>query len=188
MNSAAPTTATSSFVQKDSYTYEDLIACAHGKLFGEGNARLPLPPMLMIDRIMRIASTGGRYGKGEIVAEKDIKPDLWFFPCHFESDPVMPGCLGLDALWQLVGFFLGWAKAPGKGRALSVGEVKFSGEVVPTVKKLEFRIHIKRVFLRKFGIAVADGEVLADDKQIFESKDMRVGVFTGAASFAGAGS
>ena len=163
--------------RKTSYTYEDLLACAHGKLFGEGNARLPLPPMLMLDRILKIASEGGKYGKGEIEAEFDIKPNLWFFPCHFEGDPIMPGCLGLDAMWQLVGFFLGWMKAPGKGRALSVGEVKLSGEVTPAAGKLSFRIDIKKVLLRKFGIAIADGVMFVDGKQVYECKDMRVGVF-----------
>lgn len=173
--------------RKSSYTYEDLLDCAHGKLFGEGNARLPLPPMLMLDRILKIASDGGKYGKGEIHAELDIKPNLWFFPCHFESDPVMPGCLGLDAMWQLVGFFLGWSKAPGKGRALSVGEVKFSGEVTPESKKISFQIDIKKLLMRKFGIAVADGCMYIDGKLAYECKDMRVGVFpAGMAASAGA--
>ena len=124
--------------KKSSYTFEDLIECARGRLFGPGNAQLPLPPMLMLDRIVKIAETGGQYGKGEIVAELDIKPDLWFFDCHFKGDPVMPGCLPLDALWQCLGFFLGWMKAPGRGRALGVGEVKFTGMIVPTVKKLTY--------------------------------------------------
>ena len=124
----------SNVAQQTSFSYDDLIACAHGKLFGEGNAQLPLPPMLMFDRITRISDTGGAYDKGEVVAELDIKPDLWFFGCHFEGDPVMPGCLGLDAMWQLCGFFLGWIRAPGRGRALGVGEVKFSGTVIPSVR------------------------------------------------------
>lgn len=173
--------------RKSSYTYEDLLACAHGTLFGEGNARLPLPPMLMLDRILKITSEGGKYGKGEIEAELDIKPSLWFFPCHFENDPIMPGCLGLDAMWQLVGFFLGWMKAPGKGRALSVGEVKFSDMVTPAAAKLTFKIDIKKLLLRKFGIAIADGSMFIDGKLAYECKDMRVGVFpAGMTATAGA--
>ena len=164
--------------RKNSYTYEDLLACAHGKLFGEGNARLPLPPMLMLDRILKIVETGGKYGKGEIEAELDIKPNLWFFPCHFESDPIMPGCLGLDAMWQLVGFFLGWLRAPGRGRALGVGEVKFSGEVLPETRKVTYHIHVKRVILRKLVLGIADGQMFADGKLVSESKDLRAGLFT----------
>ena len=163
--------------QKHSYTFEDLIECAKGRLFGPGNAQLPLPPMLMFDRIVKIADTGGRYGKGEIVAELDVKPDLWFFPCHFKGDPVMPGCLGLDALWQLLGFFLGWLGAPGKGRALSVGEVKFSGMVLPTMKKLEYIVELKRVIRRKFTLGTGDGWLKADGDTIYTAKDLRVGLF-----------
>ena len=168
---------------KSSYTFEDLLACAQGKLFGEGNARLPMPPMLMFDRIVKITEGGGQYGHGEIVAEMDIKPDLWFFKCHFESDPVMPGCLGLDALWQLVGFFLGWVKEQGKGRALGVGAVKFFGQVLPTAKKLTYHIDIKRVIRRKFALAIADGLMKVDGKPVYEAKDMRVGVFTSTDDF-----
>lgn len=164
--------------RKSSYLREDLIECAHGRLFGPGNARLPLPPMLMIDRIVGIVETGGRYGKGEILAELEIKPDLWFFQCHFESDPVMPGCLGLDALWQLTGFFLGWIGAPGRGRALAVGKVKFAGQVAPSTKRLEYRIDVKRVIQRQVSLAIADGSVSADGQPIYEVKDMQVGVFT----------
>ena len=164
--------------RKSSYSHEDLIECAHGRLFGSGNARLPLPPLLMIDRIVHIAETGGRYGKGEILAELDIEPDLWFFQCHFESDPVMPGCLGLDALWQLTGFFLGWIGAPGRGRALGVGGVKFAGQVAPSVKRLVYRIDVKRVIRRQVALAIADGSVSADAHPIYEAKGMRVGVFT----------
>jgi 3-hydroxyacyl-[acyl-carrier protein] dehydratase/trans-2-decenoyl-[acyl-carrier protein] isomerase len=168
--------------KKTSYTFEDLIECAKGRLFGPGNAQLPLPPMLMIDRIVKIADTGGQYGKGEVVAELDIKPDLWFFACHFKGDPVMPGCLPLDAMWQLLGFFLGWMKAPGRGRALGVGEVKFSGMVVPTVKKLTYHVHLKRVILRKLVLGIADGFIHADGQQIYEISGLKVGLVQDAAA------
>jgi 3-hydroxyacyl-[acyl-carrier protein] dehydratase / trans-2-decenoyl-[acyl-carrier protein] isomerase len=174
--------------KKSSYTFEDLIECARGRLFGPGNAQLPLPPMLMLDRIVKIAETGGNFGKGEIVAELDIKPDLWFFDCHFKGDPVMPGCLPLDALWQCLGFFLGWMKAPGRGRALGVGEVKFTGMVVPTVKKLTYHVHLKRVILRKLVLGIADGFVHADGKQIYEVTGLRVGLFQDAAAVPAAAS
>jgi len=172
--------------KKSSYTFEDLIECAKGRLFGPGNAQLPLPPMLMIDRIVKIADTGGQYGKGEVVAELDIKPDLWFFACHFKGDPVMPGCLPLDAMWQLLGFFLGWMKAPGRGRALGVGEVKFSGMVVPTVKKLTYHVHLKRVILRKLVLGIADGFIHADGQQIYEISGLKVGLVQDAAAVAAA--
>ncbi len=165
------------FVKKFGYSLEELIECGHGRLFGPGNARLPLPPMLMFDRITRISDEGGAYGKGEVVAELDIKPDLWFFACHFENDPVMPGCLGLDAMWQLVGFFLGWNGLPGKGRALSTGQVKLKGEVVPTVKHLTWQIDIKRMMSRRIGLGIADGIMRADDEVVYEANDIRVGVF-----------
>jgi 3-hydroxyacyl-[acyl-carrier protein] dehydratase / trans-2-decenoyl-[acyl-carrier protein] isomerase len=165
---------TTTLTAKSSFSYEELLQCAHGKLFGPGNARLPLPPMLMFDRIVKINNDGGKYAKGEIVAEFDLKPDLWFFKCHFESDPIMPGCLGLDAMWQLVGFFLGWLKAPGRGRALGVGEVKFTGEVLNTARKLSYHIDIKRVILRKLVLAIADGLMKLDDKPVYECKDLRV--------------
>jgi len=163
---------------KNSYSYEELLQCAHGELFGEGNARLPLPPMLMFDRITRISDEGGANGKGEIEAEFDIRPDLWFFECHFESDPVMPGCLGLDALWQLLGFFLGWIGAPGRGRALGVGEVKLTGQILPTAKKVAYKLDLKRVINRKLVLGIADGIVQVDGKTIYEAKDLRVGLFT----------
>ena len=164
-------------MKKNSFSYEQLIDCANGDLFGKGNAQLPSPPMLMFDRITNINETGGIFQKGEIVAELDIKPELWFFDCHFKGDPVMPGCLGLDAMWQLVGFYLGWLEQPGKGRALGVGEVKFTGQVLDTVKKVTYQISIKRLILRKLILAVADGVLKADGEPIYEAKDMKVGLF-----------
>jgi 3-hydroxyacyl-[acyl-carrier protein] dehydratase/trans-2-decenoyl-[acyl-carrier protein] isomerase len=163
--------------RQNSYDYDALIACGKGELFGPGNAQLPLPPMLMFDRITRIDETGGAYDRGCVVAELDVKPDLWFFDCHFQGDPVMPGCLGLDAMWQLVGFFLGWSGSPGKGRALGVGEVKFTGQVPPTVSCVRYVIDIKRVIRRKLVLGIADGHVEADEQRIYTAKDMRVGLF-----------
>jgi 3-hydroxyacyl-[acyl-carrier protein] dehydratase/trans-2-decenoyl-[acyl-carrier protein] isomerase len=163
--------------RQNSYDYDALIACGKGDLFGPGNAQLPLPPMLMFDRITRIDEEGGEYAKGCMVAELDVKPDLWFFACHFEGDPVMPGCLGLDAMWQLVGFYLGWTGSPGKGRALGVGEVKFTGQIPPTVKSVRYIIDIKRVIRRKLVLGIADGHVEADGQRIYTAKDMRVGLF-----------
>ena len=163
--------------QQNSYSFEELLECGHGRLFGPGNAQLPLPPMLMFDRITHIAADGGEYGKGSVVAELDINPDLWFFKCHFENDPVMPGCLGLDAMWQLVGFFLGWMKAPGRGLALGVGEVKFTGQVLDSVKKVTYHIDLKRVIIRKLVMGIADGVMKADGETIYEVKDMKVGLF-----------
>ena len=160
-----------------SLTYEDLLACGRGEMFGAGNAKLPLPPMLMFDRIVSVLETGGSHGKGQIVAELDVRPDLWFFPCHFAGDPVMPGCLGLDALWQMVGFFLGWLGLPGRGRALGVGEVKFTGEVLPSVRQVVYRVDVKRVFRSKLVLGIADGVLEADGKVIYEAKDLRVGLF-----------
>ena len=139
-------------IQKPSFSKEELLDCGHGNMFGIGNARLPLPPMLMFDRIIKITEDGGDFGKGEIIAEFDIDPSLWFFDCHFEKDPVMPGCLGLDAMWQLVGFYLGWSQYPGRGRALGVGEVKFTGQILPTAKKVTYKINIKRLITRKLKI------------------------------------
>jgi 3-hydroxyacyl-[acyl-carrier protein] dehydratase/trans-2-decenoyl-[acyl-carrier protein] isomerase len=163
--------------RKSSYSLEELLECAHGRLFGPGNARLPLPPMLMFDRITKIIDTGGKYGKGQVVAELDIHPNLWFFPCHFENDPVMPGCLGLDALWQMLGFFLGWMGLPGRGRALSTGAVKFSGEVLPSAKKVVYQVDIKKLISRRLGLGIADGVVHVDGEPIYEAADIRVGVF-----------
>ena len=158
----------------------DLLACARGEMFGPGNAQLPAPPMLMFDRITHVTSEGGAYGKGQIIAELDIRPDLWFFACHFLGDPVMPGCLGLDAMWQLVGFFLGWSGAPGRGRALGVGEVKFTGQVTPNIERVVYRIDFKRVIIRKLVMGVADGVLEADGKPIYEARDLKVGLFNAA--------
>lgn len=169
--------STMTFTPKSSYSYEDLISCGHGQLFGPGNAKLPLPPMLMFDRITEISATGGTQDKGFLKAEFDIKPDLWFFQCHFEGDPVMPGCLGLDSLWQLLGFYLGWTGAPGSGRALGLGELKFTGQVLPETKLVEYKIDIKRVINRKLVLGVADGQVIADGKVIYEATDLKVGLF-----------
>jgi 3-hydroxyacyl-[acyl-carrier protein] dehydratase/trans-2-decenoyl-[acyl-carrier protein] isomerase len=158
----------------------DLLACGRGEMFGPGNAQLPSPPMLMFDRITHIANTGGAYGKGQMVAELDVNPDLWFFACHFIGDPVMPGCLGLDAMWQLVGFFLGWSGAPGRGRALGVGDVKFSGQVTTKVSRIVYRIDLKKVILRRLVLGVGDGILEADGNPIYEAKDLRVGLFNAA--------
>ena len=165
-------------MKQNSFSYEQLIDCSNGILFGAGNAQLPSPPMLMFDRITNINETGGLFEKGEVVAELDIKKDLWFFDCHFKGDPVMPGCLGLDAMWQLVGFYLGWLGQPGKGRALGVGEVKFTGQVLNTVTKVTYHISLKRLILRKLILGVADGILKADGEPIYEAKDMKVGLFS----------
>ena len=162
----------------DSFTREQLLACGRGEMFGPDNGRLPLPDMLMMDRITHISDEGGAHGKGRIEAELDITPDLWFFQCHFRGDPVMPGCLGLDAMWQLVGFFLVWKRNPGRGRALGVGEVKFAGQVLPTAKTVRYEIDIKRVVERKLVLAIADGRVLVDGREIYTATDLRVGLFT----------
>jgi 3-hydroxyacyl-[acyl-carrier protein] dehydratase/trans-2-decenoyl-[acyl-carrier protein] isomerase len=163
--------------RQSSYEFEDLIACGRGELFGPGNAQLPLPPMLMFDRISSIGEDGGEHGKGHVRAELDVKPDLWFFPCHFKGDPVMPGCLGLDALWQMLGFFLGWLGAPGRGRALSVGEVKFSGQVVPQIKLVEYGVDLKRVLRSRLVLGVGDGWLKADGELIYRAKELKVGLF-----------
>ena len=154
-----------------------------GNLFGPGNAQLPVDQMLMIDRIPHISSEGGEYDRGQIIAELDIHPDLWFFQCHFPGDPVMPGCLGLDAMWQLVGFFLGWRGNPGRGRALGSGDVKFTGQILPTAKRVEYNIQIKRVIERKLVMGIADGTVAVDGTVIYTAKDLRVGLFQSTESF-----
>ena len=163
--------------QKNNYTFEDLIECAKGNMFGAGNPQLPMPPMLMFDRITHIYESGGDFDKGIVRAELDINPELWFFDCHFVNDPVMPGCLGLDAMWQLLGFYLGWLGLEGKGRALSVGNVKFSGMVLPTVKKLEYKITLKRVLTSKLILGIGNGMLIADGKEIYKAEDLRVGLF-----------
>ena len=169
--------------KQNSYSYEDILSCGRGEMFGAGNAQLPLPPMLMFDRIVSIAEDGGVYGNGQITAELDVSPDLWFFGCHFEGDPVMPGCLGLDAMWQLVGFYLGWLGGPGRGRALGSGEVKFTGQVLPTHKMITYRIDIKRVVMRKLVMGIADARMEVDGREIYAAKDLRVGLFTRTDNF-----
>lgn len=163
--------------RRSSFEYEDLLACGRGELFGAGNAQLPLPPMLMFDRISEISETGGEFGKGFVRAELEIKPDLWFFGCHFKGDPVMPGCLGLDALWQMTGFFLGWLGASGRGRALGMGEVKFSSQVVPSVRKVVYNVDFRRVMRSKLVLGIADGWLSADGEIIYRAKDLKVGLF-----------
>ena len=162
---------------------DDLLAIGRGEWFGPGNARLPLPPMLMFDRITRISEEGGRHGKGEIIAELDIRPDLWFFDCHFEGDPVMPGCLGLDAMWQLAGFYLPWLGAKGRGRALGVGQVKFTGQVLPEARLVRYEIDIRRVLRGKLELVIADGRTFVDDREIYTASDLRVGLFTRTDNF-----
>ena len=164
-------------IKQPSYSYEELIAHGNGELPGQDISRLPLPPMLMFDRIVNISEDGGEYGKGQVIAELDVKPDLWFFDCHFKGDPVMPGCLGLDAVWQLVGFFLSWAGGPGKGRALGVGEVKFSGQVEPDAKLVRYEINMKRVISRRLYMGIADAKVILDGEVIYAMTDLKVGLF-----------
>ena len=163
-------------IQKPSFSKEELLDCGHGNMFGIGNARLPLPPMLMFDRIIKITEDGGDFGKGEIIAEFDIDPSLWFFDCHFEKDPVMPGCLGLDAMWQLVGFFLGWIGEPGRGRALGDASIKFAGEILQDTKKVEYIISMKKVIKRGVVVGVGNGIVKADGKTIYHAEGLKVGL------------
>ena len=170
-------------MEQSTFSKEELLACSRGELFGPGNSQLPAPNMLMMDRITSITETGGDYDKGQVVAELDIHPDLWFFDCHFPGDPVMPGCLGLDAMWQLVGFFLGWSGGPGKGRALGVGEVKFTGQILPTAKKVTYTINMKRVIKRKLFMGMADATVQVDGREIYVAKDLKVGLFQDTTNF-----
>jgi len=165
--------------KQSSYSYEELIRCGQGEIFGPGNAQLPAPPMLMLDRIATISEEGGAHGKGQIIAELDITPDMWFFDCHFKNDPVMPGCLGLDAMWQLVGFYLGWMGGAGRGRALGSGEVKFTGQVTPECKKVTYYIDIKRLIMRKLVMGIADARMEVDGREIYVAKDLRVGLGSG---------
>ncbi len=169
--------------KQSNFTREELLACSRGDLFGPGNSQLPAPNMLMMDRIVTISESGGLFDKGFIVAELDITEDLWFFDCHFPGDPVMPGCLGLDAMWQLVGFFLGWSGGPGKGRALGVGEVKFTGQILPTAKKVTYKIDMKRVIKRKLFMGMADGIVEVDGREIYKANDLKVGLFQDTSNF-----
>jgi 3-hydroxyacyl-[acyl-carrier protein] dehydratase/trans-2-decenoyl-[acyl-carrier protein] isomerase len=170
-------------VRPSAYSYEDLLTCSRGELFGPGNAQLPAQNMLMLDRIIHISDNGGEYNKGEIRAELDIKPDLWFFECHFKNDPVMPGCLGLDAMWQLVGFYLGWMGHPGRGRALGVGEVKFTGQVLPSATTVQYQINIKRVIARGLIMGIADAIMSVDGREIYSAKNLRVGLFSSTEDF-----
>lgn len=165
-------------MRQNSYTRDALLACAHGELFGKSNGRLPLPNMLMFDRITNITETGGSHRKGLVEAELDIHPDLWFFACHFESDPVMPGCLGLDALWQLLGFYLTWRGNPGRGRALGVGDVRFTGQVLPDAKLVKYEVDVTRVIERKLIMGVGNGRVFVDDELIYTADNLRVGLFS----------
>lgn len=170
-------------MRKSSFSRDELLACGRGEIFGPGNARLPLPNMLMMDRITRISDEGGSFGKGEIIAELDIRPDLWFFGCHFESDPVMPGCLGVDAMWQLLGFWLAWRGNPGRGRALGAGEIKFFGQVLPHHQKVSYHINIKRVVERKLVVGIADASMWVDGREIYTGHDLRCGLFTSTDHF-----
>lgn len=169
--------------RQSSFNRDELIRCGSGQLFGKEYARLPLPDMLMVDRITSITADGGAHKKGEVIAEMDVHPDLWFFKCHFEGDPVMPGCLGLDALWQLVGFFITWSGHPGKGRALGVGEVKFTGQILPTSKLVTYRLSISRLLTSRLKLAVADGEVQVDGRTIYTARNLKVGLFTEVTDF-----
>ena len=183
MNMSAGDAAPGLPPRKNAYDYEDLLRSGRGELFGIQNGKLPLPPMLMLDRITRITEDSGKFGKGELQAELDIRPDLWFFGCHFEGDPVMPGCLGLDAMWQLVGFHLVWSGLQGRGRALGCGKVKFTGQVLPTAKLVTYQIDMKRVISRKLNMAIADAAMSVDGREIYTAEDLRVGLFTSTDNF-----
>lgn len=172
-----------SVTKQHSFDRDELLACSRGELFGPGNAQLPAPNMLMLDRITSITEDGGESNKGELIAELDITPDLWFFDCHFPGDPVMPGCLGLDAMWQLVGFYLGWLGHPGRGRALGCGDVKFTGQILPDAQKVTYNINIKRIITRRLILGIADGTVTVDGREIYQANDLRVGLFTSTANF-----
>ncbi|HEX7012755.1 MAG TPA: bifunctional 3-hydroxydecanoyl-ACP dehydratase/trans-2-decenoyl-ACP isomerase [Steroidobacteraceae bacterium] len=176
----------SSAQRQSSFSREELIACGHGELFGPNTPRLPIGPMRMIDRITWISAEGGAYGRGEVRAELDIDPSLWFFACHFRGDPVMPGCLGLDAMWQLIGFFLAWSGHRGLGRALGVDEVRFVGQVLPHVKRVSYQIDIRRVIVRKLIMVIGDGSLAADGEKIYSARSLRVGLFDGASAMSGA--
>ncbi len=169
--------------KKNSYSKEDILASGRGELFGPDSARLPKPNMLMFDRIVEINETGGKYNNGIVVAELDIHPDLWFFECHFQDDPVMPGCLGLDSMWQITGFFLAWSGHQGKGRALGVGEVKFTGQILPTSKLVTYRIDIKRVLARKLVLGLSDGSVSVDGREVYTANNLKVGLFESTDGF-----
>lgn len=169
--------------RQNSFTKDELLKCGRGEMYGEGNAQLPLAPMLMFDRIVTITEDGGAHNAGQIVAELDITPDLWFFNCHFQGDPVMPGCLGLDAMWQLVGFHLGWLGGLGRGRALGAGDVKFTGQVLPTHKMVTYKIDLKRVIMRKLVMGIADARMEVDGREIYVAQDLRVGLFTRTDNF-----
>ena len=169
--------------RQSSFTREELLQCGHGEMFGEGNARLPIGNMLMMDRVTHINDADGQFGKGSIIAELDINPDLWFFDCHFPTDPVMPGCLGLDAMWQIIGFHLGWLGNKGKGRALGAGEVKFFGQVLPTAKKVTYRIDLSRVISRRLVMGIGNAVMEVDGKEIYSAKDLKVGLFVDTDGF-----
>ena len=169
-------------VRPSSFDYDSLISCAKGKLFGIGNAQLPMPNMLMFDRITHISDKGGEFDQGQVIAELDVHPDLWFFKCHFENDPVMPGCLGLDAMWQMVGFFLGWLGGEGSGRALGLGNLKFNGQILPTAKKVIYKVNMKRVMMRKLILGIADGILYVDGQEAYHANDLKVGLFKKAPS------
>ena len=171
------------FSPKNSYSKEELLDCADGNLFGEDNGKLPTPNMLMFDRIIKISDSEGKYKKGKIIAELDVNPDLWFFDCHFKGDPVMPGCLGLDAMWQLVGFYLCWLGNPGRGRALGASEVKFFGQVLPTAKKVTLTIDMKRILNLDLTVGIGEGTMLVDDREIYTAKGLKVGLFQDTSSF-----